>query len=226
MAAGQLVDVPSVAEIESQKDRFNTDRWDQLRRERSRAWNERNQVMSGMSEEERTDYTQANRNIWEEEENAAREASQAEMAEFARKLNEDLRNQKLQQERLAFILSRFSPASAFQLTAMNAGGTNTKLKTRYEDAMRAYRTTFTNFVESKREEERRANQRSSGGGFVSFGSGNEEALDVGEMPRFEAPTESFNEAIQPSMIDFGLLALFSVVAFAGAFAAFLRYDVR
>lgn len=227
MAAGQMVQVPSVAEIESQHDRFATDRWGAFRKQRSDAWQERNEQMAGMSEEQRTQYQQQNEARWMEEEDAMRQAMQEEIAEFVRQLNEDLRNQKAVQERLAFTLSRFSPASVYQLAAMNLGGTHTALKTRYEDAMQSYRATFAQFVEAKRQEERRENQRSSQGGRVHFFSGsNDETLDVSELPRFEAPEHTLAEALAPSIIDIGLLSLFSIAAFAGAFVAFLRYDVR
>ena len=43
---------------------------------------------------------------------------------------EDFRNRKAEQEGLAFAISRFSPASAYQLTVMNLAGTNIDLKTR------------------------------------------------------------------------------------------------
>jgi len=33
-------------------------------------------------------------------------------------------------------------------------------------------------------------------------------------------------AIKASILDFGLLSVFTVLAFAGAFLAFVRYDVR
>jgi len=93
--------------------------------------------------------------------------------------------------------------------------------------MRIYRTAFSQFVEDKRVEERKKLMEQQRGQrrVMMFGSGNE-ALDVSELPRFEAPSHTFSEAIAPSVVDVGLLALFSVLCFAGAFVAFLRYDVR
>ena len=228
MAAGQLIHVPSVSEIESQKDRFSTDCWTGFQRERQAMWEDRNRQMEGMSEEERNAFREQNENLWAEEDDNAREAVTADIAEFARKLNEDLRNQKAEQERLAFMLSRFSPAASYQFTVMNLGGTNITLKTRYEDAMRDYRTRFADFVEAKRREEMEKNRRAARGSGVPrfFGGGDEESLDTRELPRFEAPREQFAAVIGPSMVDLGLLAFFSILAFAGAFVAFIRYDVR
>ena len=114
---------------------------------------------------------------------------------------------------------------------MNLGGTNTSIKKRYEDQMFAYRETFSTYLTAKQEEEkeerrRQARQSSSGGrSFMFLGSGGE-AVDTSDMPEFVEPKESLSTVLRPSMIDFGLLSVFTVIAFAGAFVAFIRYDVR
>jgi hypothetical protein len=46
------------------------------------------------------------------------------------------------------------------------------------------------------------------------------------MPTFDAPHLTVAGAAAPVVTDAGLLALASLLAFAGAFVAFLRYDVR
>ncbi len=222
MTAGQIAPVTSVAEIESQKDRFRTDRWISYRGVRMKLWEERNSTMSSMTEEQRNQYREANRQAWDEEENAAREETMDEINEFSRMLDEELRNQKAAQEKLAFTLSRISPASAYKLTAMNLANTGTSLKNKYEDAMKDYRTSFTQFVEAKREEDRNRNR-----GRGRFGAReNQDPLDLSELPRFESPNESFAEAVAPAIVDLGLLSLFTILSFAGAFVAFIRYDVR
>jgi hypothetical protein len=54
----------------------------------------------------------------------------------------------------------------------------------------------------------------------------DETLDLKELPRFQSPGYGYKEAVGPTLIDMGLLALYSLLAFTGAFVAFLRYDVR
>ncbi len=223
MAAGQIVSVTSVAEVESQKDRFRTDRWNSYRVLRRKMREERDASMQGMTPDERRTYQDANRQVWQEQEAETRQTLEEEINEFSRKLDEDLRNQKITQEKMAFTLSRFSPASAYKLTAMQMANTGTELKSSYEDAMKAYRTSFTQFVDAKREEERKKNRGRRG----MFGSSDDqEALDLNELPRFNPPKQEFSEAVAPSIVDFGLLSFFSIAAFAGAFLSFLRYDVR
>lgn len=230
MAAGQLVDVPTVAQNESQKDRFRTDQQNTLNDARGNRWRERMSSLEGATREERRAFFNANREAWDKEENELRDEMESNIAEHSRLLNQDLRNAKLQEERLAFILSRFSPASAFQLTAMNLGGTNTSIKERYEEQMNAYRETFNNYVEAKLQEERdervRQYQRSGGGRRIMFMGSGAEAVDASDRPRFVEPEESVADVLRPSVLDFGLLSVFTVLAFAGAFVAFIRYDVR
>ena len=230
MAAGQIVSVPSVAEIEGQQDRFEKESWDKHMKHMSARWRSREAQMEGMSPEQREAYRDEHEWEWMEEEDQVRKAMQKEINDFSIKLNEDLRNRKAQQERLGFTLSRFSPASAYQLAAMNLAGTELTLKTRYEDAMQNYRNTFTSFTEKK--------QKEAGGiggiritvdsekGFSISGDRDKGSLDLSELPRFQAPVHSFAEALAPTLIDWGLLGLCTIGAFAGAFVVFLRYDVR
>ena len=166
-----------------------------------------------------------------QEDDDERAAMEDDVAEYNRKMNEDLRNAKLEQERLAFTLSRFSPASAYQLTAMNLGGTNTSIKKRYEDQLYAYRETFMDYVEKKQAEEReervkQAQKQQQGGRMMVFLGSGSEPIDASDMPRFVPQQQSLAAVLKPSMVDFGLLAMFTIVAFAGAFVAFVRYDVR
>ncbi len=230
MAAGEIVPVPSIAEIEGQQDGYAKARWTKYEEELQQRWQARNAAMQGMTEQEREAYREEQLWSWMEEDDAARKAVLADIDDFARKLQEELRNRKVQQERLAFSLSRFSPASAYQLLAMNLAGTNIGLKARYEDAMSRYRTKFVEYREKK--------QKENGGGSgirISLGgddgfrlsTGRETgSLDLSDMPRFEAPDYPLSDALAPTVVDFGLLALYLLTAFSGAFVVFLRYDVR
>lgn len=230
MLAGQIVPVASVAEMESQMDRFSNDRRRAYYEGMGERWQERMKAVEGKSDEEKKQYRDDNQESWNEEEQDLQREMENDIAEFNRKLQEDLRNQKANQEQLAFVLSRFSPSSSYQLTAMNLGGTNTSLKQRYEDAMTVYRGDYNDFVQVKREEERekrREEQKKKKSNFVMFfGGGNGDPIDATEMPQFVAPEESVAQALEPSVIDVGLLGLYVLLAFSGAFVAFLRYDVR
>ncbi len=61
--------------------------------------------------------------------------------------------------------------------------------------------------------------------------GNEEeeepgAIDLSELPVFVWEPPPVQQVLRAGIFDVSLLALFNVLFFAGAFLAFLRYDVR
>jgi ABC-type transport system involved in multi-copper enzyme maturation permease subunit len=221
MAAGQLVHVDSVGEIDAKKDRYSTDRWMAFRDKWHDLRNERQAQMESMTDSEREAFRNANRDAWIQEDEDLRQETMEEIADYSRRLDEQLNNQKTEMQEVAFRLSRFSPSSSYQIAAMSLAGTNVDVKSRYERAMQDYHTAFTTFVNAKRNEERRQRQ-----GRGRSGSDSDEPLDLSEMPRFQAPEYTFKEAVAPAIVDMGLLMLYSVLAFAGSFVAFLRYDVR
>jgi ABC-type transport system involved in multi-copper enzyme maturation permease subunit len=230
MAAGVADPVPSVAETEAGVDAFSKDRWDRQMKEMEARWQTRQEAMKGMTKEEREAYGQEKEKEWSTEDEAGRMSVQKDIDAFAVRVNEDQRNRKSHQEQLAFALSRVSPASAYQLSSMSLAGTGVSLKSRYEDAMREYRTAFTRYVEKKQKE------TGGQGGFritvdsqtgFHFSAPRERGtLDVSDLPSFVPPVTRFGETASGTVIDAGLLGVFSLMAFAGSFMAFLRYDVR
>ncbi len=228
--AGQIINIPTVAEIESQRDAFSKDRWMKYEQVMQEKWKARNDPMQGLSKEEREAYREEKMWEWMEEDDRDRKQVQKDIDAYGLKVNEDQRNKKGEQERLAFTLSRLSPASAFQLAAMNLAGTDITLKTRYEDALNEYRPLFTSYKDKKQKENGgmggiRIEMNTDTG--VKIDTGREKGvLDLSDMPQFEHPAHSFREAVTPAIVDFGLLGIFSIGVFAGAFVRFLRYDVR
>lgn len=185
--------------------------------------------MEGLSEKDRKAKREEMEWTWAEEDRNDRNRLQNEIDENARRLTEDLRNRKFSQERLAFALSRFSPVSAYQLAAMSLGWTDIDLKTRYEDDLTAFRTVFNQYKEQKQKESGamggiRISVDSKTG--VKIDAGREIALDLTGVPQYTYVRPDLGESIAPVIIDFGLMALYSLLAFAGAFVMFLRYDVR
>jgi hypothetical protein len=229
MLAGQIVSVPTVSEIESQQDTFAKNAWDGHMKVMSEKWRKRSESLEGLNEKDRKAKREEMEWAWAEEDRNDRNKLQNEIDENARRLTEDLRNRKFAQERLAFTLSRFSPVSAYQLAAMSLGWTDIDLKTRYEDGLTAFRTVFNQHKEQKQKE-----SGATGGIRISVDSktgvkidtGREIALDLTGLPEYTHTRPTLGESIGPVVIDFGLMALYSLLAFAGAFVMFLRYDVR
>ena len=53
-----------------------------------------------------------------------------------------------------------------------------------------------------------------------------EPIDPREIPPFQFEAAPVSEVARAAVLDLGLLGLFNLVFFVGAFVAFLRYDVR
>ncbi|MFA6439658.1 MAG: ABC transporter permease subunit [Bacteriovoracaceae bacterium] len=228
--AGQIITIPTVAEIEAQRDAFSKERWVQYEGVMGEKWISRNTPTQGMSKEEREAYREEHMWEWMEEDDRDRTQVQKDIDVFAAKANENQRNKKSEQEKLALLFSRISPASAFQLAVMNLAGTDIALKNRYEDALNVYRSIFSAYREKKQKQGGgmggiRIEMNSDTG--VKIDTGREKGvLDISDMPQFEHPQHSFRDAITTAIIDYGILGIYSLLAFAGAFVRFLQYDVR
>ncbi len=230
MAAGQLVSIESVAQLEAKQEAFERERWEDYSAQISETWQARNQEMEGMDEDERRAYRNEKEWEWLEVDDAARKQVQSDIIENNRMLLEDSQNKKKVQEQLAFNLARVSPVSSFRLAAMNLAGTDIDLKSRYEESMRRYKDDFTEFAQKKQAESGdsggfRIEVDSNEGVKLDFGR-NDQTLDTSEMPRYSAPVVQAGTTLGNSILDFGLLIVFIIATFGGSFFAFLRYDMR
>ncbi len=229
MLSGQIVKVPTVAEVEGQYDLYSKDRWNDQMKQMTDVWRKRQESMAGMSDDRRRAKQNGLRSQWEEEDNAGRAAVLHDIVVNGRKLNEELWNNKPAQERVAFSLSRISPVSAFQLAVTNLAGTGTELKNRCEDVLNSYRTTFNQFKDQK--------QKESGGGGklrisvdsrtgIKIDVGREIARDLSTLPQFAVAALPLLNVVGRAIPDFGLLIIYILIAIAVGFFAFHRYDVR
>lgn len=230
IAAGQLINVPSSAEIEGQQDGYAKDRWNKFMNESSSRWEKRNKGLENMSKEERQAYRDDHMWQWMEEEDNERKLVERDIDKYSSMLQEDLRNKKSSQEKLAFILSRVSPVSAYQLAAMNFAGTDIKLKEKYENAMKNYRSEFNKYKENKRKESGDIGgiriTVDSESGFKIDVSRDKGTLDLSDMPQFEKAEFPLSKAVENSVADIGIILSFSILSFGAAFYSFQKYDVR
>lgn len=227
MAAGQFIQVPRVAEIEGRRDGFAKDQWKKHYDDMEKRWEEDRRAAEATGLDPNSDEA-----VWErmQREDARYKEVERRIARYETQLLDDLRRKKELQQRLGFALSRLSPASAYQLAAMNLAGTDVGLKARYEDAMSAYRADWSRFVEKKQAE------TGEQGGMVTvevssetgikIGTGTDAQIDISDMPRLVPPARNLAEAAAPLLPDLGILSIGTLLAFMGAFVAFFRYDVR
>lgn len=240
MSAGQIVTVPGVAEMETKQAAFNKQQSEQM----SQKMNKRIQeifakTMAGAKTP--AERQQAMKKAQEEYTGVITEMNlqrQKDMAAYAYKLNEERRNQQSRQERLAFSLARISPASAFRLAVMNVAETDVGMKKRIEDAMLEFRAGILKLGERKTRERKgmlgagrsmlSLNTVPNGDGTItaSIKRTDNPSLDYSEVPKFVEQPLAFKDVASHTVVDVGILALFSVVAFSATFVSFLRYDVR
>ena len=229
MAAGNIIKVPRVAEIDGQISGFSKERWEEFYQGSEERWED---SQNNSSDDDAFD----DETLWArmETEDSLRKEIEKEIDQYGLRLREDLRQRKAAQEKLAFVLSRFSPASAYQLGAMTLAGTDIRVKNRYEDAINEYRNQFYQFVERKQSETGddgrvmfAIKMEEDGATDMSIkGSRSKDQLDITDIPRFMVPGVSLKETVAPVVVDFGLLILYIFLSFTGAFVSFLRYDVR
>lgn len=229
MSAGNLVNVPRVAEIESQISGFAKESWEEFFQGFEKRQGEYHKKL-GIKTDEITDEYLWTVMQWED---SLRHEVEEKINQYDIKLHQDLQQRKTKQENLALTLSRFSPASAYQLGVVSLAGTDLYLKRRYEESINTYRNQFNDYVKKKQAETGDTGYRmialtlsDSNSNFAVAGDRKKGALDLSDRPEFQPPRPTLTEAISMAIIDFGLLAIYTVLTFMGSFIAFLRYDLR
>ncbi|MDH3937006.1 MAG: ABC transporter permease subunit [candidate division Zixibacteria bacterium] len=230
MAAGQVVHVPQRAEIEGQRDGYAQDRWTQFYADMEKRLLDNARIDEDQATIGDDEFDEEAMWARMKEEDAARKLVQTEIEEYEARLLEDWRHRKETQQKLGLSLSRFSPASAYQLAAMTLAGTDISMKPRYESALNQYRNEFNSYVEEKQSESGQV-----GGVMIQIGceegvkvgtSRENDGLDLSGRPTFTPPAQPLSEVVQPVVTDVGLLAFGIMFSFVGAFVSFRRNDLR
>ena len=213
LLAGRAVTVPSVDEIGAKKASYASQLWSDFRH-----------GMKSFESPETEDVEQLMSafNKYMDSLTAVRDEK---MNDFAAQLNEERYNRQVAQQVAAFGLSRLSPVASLSLATAELAGTSLSLKDRYHQDAMAYQKTYAAFLKEK-------TGMNVGGRMmvlkVKAGGEEEEEepIDPTELPAFVYNPPSRAASIQAAVVDMGLLGLFNLVFFAGAFIAFRRYDAR
>jgi ABC-type transport system involved in multi-copper enzyme maturation permease subunit len=215
MLAGRAVDVPSVDELAAEKATFSRQLWKEFRDELS------SYEAPEFDGEEGMDAVMTQFHQFMDSATARRDKK---MDAFAERLNERRFNAQQVQERLAFNIARIAPTASLALATTRLAGTSLDLKDRFHQEGTAYRETYNAFMKEK-------TGMNVGGRMIMWKSSEEdeeppEPIDPTELPAFRPNNVPLGDTIEASMIDIGLLGLFNLVFFAGAFLGFMRYDLR
>jgi ABC-type transport system involved in multi-copper enzyme maturation permease subunit len=213
LLAGRAVDVPSVDELASQKASFQQQQWQEDRT----SWGN---FKPSSSEDPKVAMDELNRFMEEQA-----DARDKKMQEFNSRLNEQRYNKQLEQQSLAFGLARVSPAAALTLGMTSLAGTSIDLKSHYNDEANSYQSDYAKFIKDK-------TGTNPGGRMMVFRSvvddeqSKPEPINVQELPQFNYRQVDLSQSLATALPDIGVLAVFNLLFFAGAFISFRRYDVR
>lgn len=226
MAAGHLVSVPRLAEVEGWSDAFAKNRWEQYYEEGKVRWSQRRDTEPDQEEELDEGELWANMKL----EDSLRKEVTKDIEKNQAILMEDWHNKQKSQQRLGFMLSRISPAATYQLAAMSLAGTDLKIKSKYETTLQDYRNEFNNYVEDKS-----ANAGLGAGAVMitmdteqglNITTGRDEAIDTSDKPTYTYPKVSMAEIMPEVLTNIGILIFMIVLTLAGAFVRFLKFDLR
>ncbi len=212
LLAGRAVDVPAVDELVSQKSRYSASLWQEHRKK-----------LAEFRAPENTPMEEVMNKFQEFMSDLGAERDEK-MDAFSHRLNEQRENAQLVQESLAFGLARISPSAVFSLLSTSISATGVHLKDEYKRQAEQYQKQYAEFMKGK-------TGRNPSGGFVfrmSMDDDQQEKkkINTAEMPVFGFEQPPVRAALGSIVMDFGILALFNMVFFAGAFLAFLRFDPR
>jgi ABC-type transport system involved in multi-copper enzyme maturation permease subunit len=230
LAAAEIRPAPSAAEVDAEQDVFARDRLEENLRGLTQRWQERSRTTESMKPGDAERFRQDKRAAWMSEDEADRNRIQQEIDRHAILLQQDRDNALAAQQDLAMTLARFSPASAYLFSAMALAGTDPGLKMRTMESMQRYRESMNAYIAERQKE------TGASGGFritfdsktgFSFASPREQGtIDLTGFPLYDP---SLNRTFNPyavASIDAGILTLAILLTFAGAVAAFHRFDLR
>ncbi len=210
LLAGRAVDVPSVDELASQKIRFSSQLWKEDRAQMA--------AFKGTSSDPMKQFEEFQQMM--QKQNDERDKK---MQEFSGALNEDRENKQRVQQRLALSIARISPSAVFSMAAASLASTSLDLKDQFRNEATAYQKSYAAFIKAK-------TGLVPGGRMVvmrqEIGGGKPKPIDPYELPAFKYNPQSTRDALNNSLFNLGLLFVFNIIFFAGAYIAFLRYDVR
>jgi ABC-type transport system involved in multi-copper enzyme maturation permease subunit len=133
-------------------------------------------------------------------------------------LNRDLRRKEEAQTGLARAISMVSPLADFAYLATDLSSTGTRNQVHFSRLARLWDQAFYNDYRPKKVGEMRAKD-------PTMDAWNT-AVDMTDMPRFRYVEEALGGRIQAVLPPFAVLLGYSIVLFAAAYVAFVRYDVR
>ena len=202
LLAARSADVPSIDVIDHEKTFVKRQINDERRAEISQWLRENTSLRTANPEQWAKDRTKFFGAAWVE--------YLKKTGQMHERITENRENKVLARQRTALAFSRMSPTSSFSIAASELASTSLALRNAYVNSAKDYRPIFDEFLR----------------GFDNQDEDIPGGVDPSLLPVYQFVGPSTKAAIRASLPDFGLLLMFNLVWFVGAFVAFLRYDVR
>ena len=129
-------------------------------------------------------------------------------------IDADYTAKELRQQQFAKSLARFSPTSSLMFGSMHLSLTSPQEYDRFFQSVKNYQADFRKWVSEGTMEE-----------FAARGKKRPKP-DLSSMPRYTYTNTDLADSFASTIPDFTVLILINILFFAGAYVAFLRYDVR
>jgi len=224
--AAQICRIPSVAKIERETNRIESDDRDEIIRKRMQQMYQTTfsdlafvRSMTKSELQKKIDADVAFRERYAQLQKAFEELVRdvnIEQRRTADAIRESFQNQSRHQEILATVLASLYPLSNFVFAATDAADVGLESDAEWGAQSGRYDRVFREYVDRRYEEEK---QRNPAFDFNDY-------LDLRARPRFQFQPPPLSTRVERILIPVGVLAVFNLVFFAGAFVSFLRYDVR
>jgi ABC-type transport system involved in multi-copper enzyme maturation permease subunit len=131
-------------------------------------------------------------------------------------IQESFDNQSHHQEVFATVLASLSPLSNFVFAATDVADVGLESDKEWNSQAGRYSGSLREYADRRYEEEKQKNP--------AFGYN--DYLDLRARSRFQFQPPPVSTRLERILIPFGVLMIFNLLFFAGAFVSFLRYDVR
>ncbi|OGG03722.1 MAG: hypothetical protein A3F83_00830 [Candidatus Glassbacteria bacterium RIFCSPLOWO2_12_FULL_58_11] len=205
IASGQIYPVPSVHEITAQKDAFQQEIQGNVQKE-VRDWVHTNSPKPG--EDPKAWQEKFTKYLEDSQQEASRKIDEKNAA-----LESEFQARRQRQDLIAMNLSRISPASALMYASMSLSGTGINEHIRFLNSIKNYKPVWTKWANSKRMRTLLLRKE-------------QPKPDLSDMPRHTFTPESFSQSARRAIPDFTIMLVLIILFIAGAYVAFLKYDVR
>jgi ABC-type transport system involved in multi-copper enzyme maturation permease subunit len=141
---------------------------------------------------------------------------------------EDHHNKMIAQAFAGRNLTCFSPTVIYQRASETVAGTGINRCVNLREQIKEYQAELKEYIRSRDAEDQLSLHLlfPEGGLVGAWRAVSRNPVDFATVPKFQERDLALGESLKLAIWDIGLLVLFNLVFFAGAFVSFLRYDVR